>query len=57
MTVIPLARAVLCLEADCEAIFDVASAACPRCGSETLVNLSRLVNRAPVRWAGERRNA
>jgi len=51
--VIPLARAVLCLEADCETIFDVSSATCPRCTSTTLVNLSRLVNRAPVRFASD----
>ena len=49
--VIPLARAVLC--ADCEAIVDVSATACPRCTSTTLVNLSRLVNRAPVRFASD----
>ena len=48
---IPLARAVLC--ADCEAIVDLSTTTCPRCTSTTLVNLSRLVNQAPVRFASD----
>jgi len=48
-----LGQAVLCVEPDCEAIVDVSTTACPRCTSTTLVNLSRLVNRAPVRFASD----
>lgn len=33
--VIPLARAVLCLEPDCETVFHVHDGACPRCTSRT----------------------
>jgi len=53
--VIPLARAVLCV--GCDTVLDLSMITCPRCTSTTLVNLSRLVNRAPVRFASDGANA
>jgi len=52
---IPLARAVLCV--GCDTVLDLSTTTCPRCTSTTLVNLSRLVNRAPVRFASDGGNA
>ena len=49
---VKLGRVALCLETDCEAVFELAGI-CPSCGSRTFVNLSRLVNRAPVRFASD----
>lgn len=39
----PLSVAVLC--ANCETISDAKHDACPKCGSKSLINLGRILNR------------
>lgn len=50
-TWLPLSQAVICLEDDCNNVFDIAEGQCPRCASDVSWPLStwlRERNRKPV---------
>ena len=45
ITWMALERLALCLEAECNATFDLRHAVCPRCGSRTVATLAKWLER------------
>lgn len=48
MVSIPASRALLCLENDCQMIYDSVSGACPKCGSRASLSVLRYIERRGV---------
>lgn len=45
MVSIPVARALLCVESDCEMVYDSLAGACPKCGSRAALNVRCILER------------
>jgi hypothetical protein len=48
--IIPLTKAQLCLDPDCQAISNVEGDTCPACGFRGLTRISQHVNAIPIPW-------
>lgn len=48
MVSIPVGSALLCLENDCQVVYDSRSGACPKCGSRASLSVKQYIERRSV---------